>query len=108
MSSYRRSASTSPEFANPPGEGGGVFNIPAVVVVVLCMFLLLRGASESATVNTIMVFLKIGILLFFCAIAFTAFNAHNFALPAAGHCGVTAAAGQVFFPHRVRRRLHRR
>ena len=89
-----------PEFANPPGEGGGVFNIPAVVVVVLCMFLLLRGASESATVNTIMVFLKIGILLFFCAIAFTAFNAHNFSpfLPL-GIAGVTAAAGQVFFSY---------
>ncbi|MDQ1250456.1 MAG: basic amino acid/polyamine antiporter, family, partial [Actinomycetota bacterium] len=67
-----------PEFANPPGEAGGIFNIPAVVVVVLCMFLLLRGASESAKVNTIMVFIKIAILLFFCAIAFTAFDAGNF------------------------------
>ena len=62
------------QFANPPGEGGGVFNIPAVVVVLCCAFLLLRGASESAKVNTIMVFLKIGILLFFCVIAFTTFT----------------------------------
>lgn len=89
-----------PEFANPPGEAGGIFNIPAVVVVLLCMFLLLRGASESAKINTIMVFIKIGILLFFCAIAFTAFDAGNFSpfLPL-GMAGVTAAAGQVFFSY---------
>lgn len=88
------------EFANPPGEAGGIFNIPAVAVVVMCMFLLLRGASESATVNTIMVFIKIGILLFFCAIAFTAFEPGNFTpfLPL-GVAGVSAAAAQVFFSY---------
>ncbi|TXH45520.1 MAG: amino acid permease [Actinobacteria bacterium] len=88
------------QFANPPGEAGGVFNIPAVIVVVLCAFLLLRGASESAKVNTIMVFLKIGILLFFCAIAFTAFEPGNFKpfLPL-GAAGISAAAGQVFFSY---------
>ena len=51
-----------PQFANPPGESGGVVNLPAILVVVLCGLLLLRGTSESATANTIMVFLKIGIL----------------------------------------------
>jgi basic amino acid/polyamine antiporter, APA family len=88
------------QFANPPGEAGGVFNIPAVAVVVMCMFLLLRGASESATVNTIMVFIKIGILLFFCAVAFTAFEPGNFTpfLPL-GVAGVSAAAAQVFFSY---------
>ena len=87
-------------FANPPGESGGVFNIPAVLVVVMCGFLLIRGASESAKVNTIMVFLKIGVLIFFCAIAFTAFNGSNFSpfLPL-GIAGVSAAAGQVFFSY---------
>ena len=89
-----------PEFANPPGEAGGVFNVPAVVVVLLCTFLLLRGASESAKINTIMVFIKIGILLFFCVIAFTAFDAGNFSpLLPLGVAGVTAAAGQVFFSY---------
>ncbi len=86
------------QFANPPGEGGGVFNIPAVVVVLCCAFLLLRGASESAKVNTIMVFLKIGILLFFCVIAFTTFTPGNFEPFAPfGLLGISAAAGQVFF-----------
>ncbi len=78
----------------------GVFNIPAVFVVVACMFLLLRGISESATVNTIMVFLKIGILLFFCAIAFTAFEPGNFTpFVPLGVAGISAAAGQVFFSY---------
>ena len=85
--------------AQPPGSGG-VFNVPALIVVLLCTFLLIRGASESARWNTIMVLLKIGILLFFCAVAFTAFDGSNLApfLPL-GLAGVTAAAGQVFFSY---------
>lgn len=79
-------------------EHGGVFNIPAVVVVVLAMLLLLRGASESAKVNTILVITKIVVLLFFCAVAFTAFNAADFTpfMPF-GFSGMSLAAGMVFF-----------
>ena len=88
-----------PQFASPPGEGG-VFNIPALIVVLACAFLLIRGASESAKVNSVMVLLKIGILLFFSAVAFTAFDGNNLTpfLPL-GLLGVTAAAGQVFFSY---------
>jgi APA family basic amino acid/polyamine antiporter len=87
------------QFAGPPGDGG-VFNIPAVIVVVLCMFLLLRGVSESATVNTIMVGLKLAILIFFAAVAFTAFEPGNFApFAPLGIAGIGAAAGQVFFSY---------
>ncbi|MCB0245281.1 MAG: amino acid permease, partial [Anaerolineae bacterium] len=86
--------------ANPPGEAGGVFNLPAVFVVMACMFLLLRGASESATTNNIMVMVKLGILIFFCVVAFTAFDGGNFEpfLPL-GVAGIGAAAGQVFFSY---------
>ncbi|MFZ8927331.1 MAG: amino acid permease, partial [Candidatus Nanopelagicales bacterium] len=51
-------------------------------------------------VNTIMVLLKIGILVFFCIVAFTAFDGNNLEpfLPL-GLLGVTAAAGQVFFSY---------
>lgn len=84
-------------FANPPGAGG-VINIPAMVVVILASYLLLRGASESAKINTILVITKILILIFFCAIAFTAFQASNL-MPFVplGISGVTLAAAQVFF-----------
>ncbi len=86
-----------PAFVQPPGEGGTV-NIPAMVVVILAAYLLLRGASESAKVNTILVFTKIVILIFFCAIAFIAFNAGNlYPFIPLGVSGVTLAAAQVFF-----------
>lgn len=87
------------QFANPPGEGG-IFNVPAVIVVFACAFLLIRGASESARINSIMVMLKIGILIFFSVVAFTAFDGSNLSpfLPL-GLLGVTAAAGQVFFSY---------
>jgi APA family basic amino acid/polyamine antiporter len=86
-------------WSQPPGDGGTV-NITAILVVVLCMILLLRGASESATANSIMVCVKIGILLFFCVVAFTEFDPANLTpfLPL-GFAGVSAAAGQVFFSY---------
>ncbi|MFG1853052.1 amino acid permease [Actinomadura geliboluensis] len=87
------------EISNPPGDGGLV-NIPAVVVVLLATLLLLRGTSESATANTVMVFLKIAVLLFFCAVAFTAFKAGNLsAFAPMGWAGISAAGGKVFFSY---------
>lgn len=77
---------------------GGVINLPSVVLVALCALLLVRGTRESATVNTIMVLIKIGVLVMFAAIAITAFNADNFAdFAPRGGAGVTAAAGTIFF-----------
>lgn len=77
---------------------GGVINLPAVILVTLCALLLIRGTSESATVNTIMVIIKLGVLLLFVAIAFTSFDGANFTPfnPNGAH-GITAAAGAIFF-----------
>ncbi|WP_207936497.1 amino acid permease [Actinomadura sp. KC216] len=87
------------ELAGPPGEGG-IVNVPAVIVVMFATFLLLRGTSESATANTIMVFLKIGVLLFFCAVAFTAFDSGNLSSFAPmGFAGISAAGSKVFFSY---------
>ncbi len=77
---------------------GGIINLPAVVLVLLCMFLLLRGATESAKVNAIMVLIKIAVLILFSVIGFTAFNADHFKnFWAAGAAGISAAAGTIFF-----------
>lgn len=79
-------------------EQGGIVNIPAVIVIVLCSLLLLRGARESTTVNSIMVVIKIAVVVFFCAVAFTGWNAdhfHNFA--PAGFAGIVGGAGIIFF-----------
>ncbi|HEX2313080.1 MAG TPA: amino acid permease [Thermomonospora sp.] len=85
--------------SNPPGSGG-VVNLPAVVVVLIAAALLLRGTSESATANTIMVFLKMGVLVFFCVVAFTAFRSGNLTpFAPLGLAGITAAGSKVFFSY---------
>ena len=42
---------------------GGIINLPAVFLVSMCAMLLIRGASESAKVNTVMVLIKLGVLV---------------------------------------------
>lgn len=80
-----------------PGEGG-LLNLPAVIVILLAAMLLLRGVSESAAVNNVMVVLKFVILGVFIAVALTAFNSGHF-VPFMPHglTGVMAAASSAFF-----------
>jgi APA family basic amino acid/polyamine antiporter len=85
------------ELSAAPGAGG-IVNLPAMVLVALCALLLLKGTRESAVVNAVMVMIKLGVLVMFGAIAFTAFNADHFAdFAPMGAAGVTAAAGTIFF-----------
>ncbi|MEV8567569.1 amino acid permease [Streptomyces sp. NPDC051322] len=82
-----------------PGDGG-VINLPAVIVIALAAVLLVRGVRESARATTAMAVLKIGILLFFCAIAFTAFRAgHLVPFATAGVGGITSGASVAFFSY---------
>ncbi|MFT4052581.1 MAG: amino acid permease [Microbacterium sp.] len=76
---------------------GGVINLPAVVLVIMCMLLLLRGASESATINAIMVLVKLGVLVLFVIIGFSAFDADHFSNFFGQASGISAAAGTIFF-----------
>ncbi len=86
--------------AAPWDADPGVVNLPAVILVMMCALLLIRGASESAKVNTIMVLIKLGVLAMFGAIAFTAFDADRFAdFAPFGVAGVGAAAGTIFFSY---------
>jgi APA family basic amino acid/polyamine antiporter len=87
--------SAAPWDANP-----GYINLPAVILITMCALLLIRGASESALVNTVMVIIKLGVLVLFIAIAFTAFNSDHFAgFWDEGARGITAAAGSIFFTY---------
>ena len=80
------------------GYFNGLINLPAVILVLLCMLLLMRGASESAKLNAIMVLIKLGVLALFAIIGFTAFNADHFSnFFGSGFAGVSAAAGTIFF-----------
>jgi APA family basic amino acid/polyamine antiporter len=85
--------------SSPPGDGG-MFNLPALIVVMLAMVFLLGGARESARANTIMVAIKIGALLLFCVIGFLGFKSGNYAdfMPL-GMAGVSAAGATLFFSY---------
>ncbi len=80
-----------------PSEGG-IVNVPAIVLVVLCMLLLIRGASESATVNAVMVIIKLGVLVMFVVIGATGWSSNNLAdFAPFGVAGIWAATGGIFF-----------
>jgi basic amino acid/polyamine antiporter, APA family len=83
--------------AKSPSDGG-IFNLPAVFVVLAITFLLVRGVTESARVNFIMVAVKLAILLFFIVVALFNFGTKNFTpfTPHGVH-GVTAASAVIFF-----------
>jgi APA family basic amino acid/polyamine antiporter len=83
--------------SSAPGAGG-ILNLPAIVLVLLCTLLLIRGAGESAAANAVMVVIKLAVLLLFVVLAFTAFDADHFAeFAPLGIGGISAAAGTVFF-----------
>lgn len=78
--------------------GTGYINLPACVLVLLCCLLLVRGAKDSATVNAIMVLIKLGVLMLFALVAATGFSTSNLRPFAPfGFGGISAAAGTIFF-----------
>ncbi|MFI9122722.1 amino acid permease [Streptomyces bikiniensis] len=82
-----------------PGEGG-VVNLPAVIVILLAATLLVRGVRESARATAAMAVLKIGILVVFCAIGFSAFqDGHLSPFTGSGAAGITAGASVAFFSY---------
>lgn len=86
--------------ANPPGLNGGVCNLPAVLLVLMCCVLLMRGAGTSAKANAVMVLIKIAVLAMFILIGMTAFDSRNLHpfLPM-GISGMGAAASTIFFSY---------
>ncbi|MDI3420171.1 amino acid permease [Streptomyces luteolus] len=91
---------TIPDVLSAPPGDGGIFNLPALIVVLLAMVFLLGGAKESARANTIMVAVKIAALLLFCAIGIQGFKSGNYAdfMPL-GMAGVSAAGATLFFSY---------
>jgi basic amino acid/polyamine antiporter, APA family len=87
-----------PDALSQSPEGGGLINLPAVVLIGLCALLLIRGASESATVNAVMVVIKLAVLAMFVVLGITGWNSDNLAdFAPYGIAGVTGAAGIIFF-----------
>lgn len=87
-----------PEALSVTPTEGGIVNLPAMVLVFLCMLLLIRGVSESATANAVMVIIKIAVLLMFVGVAATGWNSNNLAdFAPFGMTGVWVATGGIFF-----------
>jgi APA family basic amino acid/polyamine antiporter len=91
---------TLPDAIAKSPEDGGVFNLPAVFIVLAITLLLCRGVTESARVNLVMVAVKLTVLLFFIVVAFINFGTGNFQpFTPQGLDGVTAAAAIIFFAY---------
>ena len=84
-----------------------IFNLPAVLIIAAATTLLVIGIRESATVNNVIVFIKVAVVLLFivgAAHAIHPSNWHPFMPPpeGAGHygwSGVMTGAGIVFFAY---------
>lgn len=91
---------TIPDALSTAPEAGGIVNLPAMILVGLCCLLLIRGASESAKANAVMVIIKLAVLLMFAVVAFFGWNTDHFAQFAPfGLHGAMTAAGVIFFSY---------
>jgi APA family basic amino acid/polyamine antiporter len=100
-------------FAFDPKTGdwsrtGAVINLPAALIIALITFILVRGVKESATVNSIIVFLKISIILIFIGAGLFFIKPslwHPFIPPNTGQpgffglSGIVRGAGIMFFAY---------
>ena len=88
-------------------ELGGILNLPAIFIIWVVAGLLIAGTRESATLNAILVVIKMLALVLFVVVALPVFNADHFhpfmpyGFPRSGppghEVGVMAAAAIIFF-----------
>ena len=77
-----------------------IFNLPAVLIVALITWILVRGIRESARFNSTMVLLKLAIVLFFVGVgAFHVQPANWRPFAPNGFAGISSAAGVIFFAY---------
>jgi basic amino acid/polyamine antiporter, APA family len=103
------------EWAHSPFEVSdagvhGILNAPAVLILLILTILLIKGTEESATVNAIIVAIKVAIVIIFIAVGWHFVNPANhtpYMIPAStpghedffkhGWGGMLGGAGIVFF-----------
>ena len=88
-------------------ELGGLINLPAIFIIAVVAGLLIYGTRESATVNALLVLVKVTALIVFVAVTLPYFDAANFepfmphgfpkSGPPGAEVGVMAAAAIIFF-----------
>jgi basic amino acid/polyamine antiporter, APA family len=79
---------------------GAIFNVPALLIILLLTAVLVMGAKESAGANNVMVAIKVGAILVFLFGAARAVNTTNWTpfMPN-GFSGVLTGAAIVFFTY---------
>lgn len=95
--------------AGPFAANPGIINLPAATIILLLMLLLIRGVSESAKLNAVMVFIKLLTILVFIAVALFHVNPENWSpfMPFGWFdhnelgkpVGILAGASLVFFAY---------
>src|SRR5688500_2164788 len=79
---------------------GGLINLPAMLIAGLVTWLLMIGTRESATVNAVLVVVKVAALTLFVVLALPVMNMENFEpFAPLGFSGIGAAAASVFFAY---------
>jgi APA family basic amino acid/polyamine antiporter len=87
---------------------GGYINLPAVFIIVLMSLLLIKGTSESAKVNAVIVAVKVVVVLIFIALGWGYINSDNYTpyvpentgtFGEYGFSGIIRAAAIVFFAY---------
>jgi basic amino acid/polyamine antiporter, APA family len=85
-----------------------LFNLPAILIVLAVTLLLVRGIQESASVNALIVMLKVAVVLIFIAAGVAYVNPDNWhpfipantgAFGSYGYSGIVRGAGVVFFAY---------
>lgn len=97
-----------PTFLTAGPWDDGLINLPAVFIVVLASLLLIKGTSESARVNNIIVLLKVAVVLVFIFLGWSYIDSDNYVpyvpdntgtFGEFGFSGVIRAAAIVFFAY---------
>ena len=88
-------------------ELGGILNLPAIFIIAMVAAMLIYGTKESATVNALLVVVKIVALIVFVVVALPYFKPEHFhpfmpygfpkSGPPGAEVGVMAAAAIIFF-----------
>jgi basic amino acid/polyamine antiporter, APA family len=79
---------------------GGVINLPAMLIAALVTALLIKGTKESATVNAVLVAIKILALSFFVVLALPVIKTGQFEpFAPLGFAGISGAAASIFFAY---------